>query len=100
MKFRQPNKNRFFQFDSELHHCLQFLVRDSSGNIIDRVVPLIVETLESLNKLGIRLYREFRRLDRFDVMTGQCDRAMTRRPQLSCCNRESCIEGSDEPEIG
>jgi len=46
------------------------------------------------------LYGEFQRLDRFDVMTGLCDRAMTRRPQRSCRNGESCIESSDEPEIG
>ena len=100
MEFLQPANGRIFQLDSEFHHSKQILVRHSSGNVINRLVPLIVESFESLNKLGIGLYGEFERLDRFDVMTGLSARAMTRRSERSCCSTESCIESSDEPKIG
>jgi hypothetical protein len=68
MEFLQPANGRRFQFNSELHHSCQLMLRDSSSAIIDRLVPLIVECLDSLNELGIGLYRQFNRLDRFDVM--------------------------------
>lgn len=77
MDFPQPSNDLLFQFDSELYHSLQFLVRYRPGNVIDRLVSLVVESLESLNELGIGLYREFESLDRFHVMTGLSDRAMT-----------------------
>ena len=81
MEFLQPANGRIFQFDSELHHSQQILVRHSSGNVINRLVPLIVESLESLNKLGIGLYVSSSDSIVFDVMTGLSTRAMTRRSE-------------------
>ena len=94
MEFLQPANGRIFQFDSELHHSQQILVRHSSGNVINRLVPLIVESLESLNKLGIGLYSEFERLDRFDVMTGLSARAMTRRSSAVVAAQRAALKAA------
>src|SRR5437667_7649854 len=100
MELLQPRKGTILQFVRELNHCRQFLVRDRSGNLIDRLVSLVVESLESLNKPCIGLYCEFERLDCLDVMTCLSGRPMTRSPERGGCATESCIKSSDKPKIG
>ena len=97
MEFLQPDNRRIFQFNSELYHSRQFLVRHSSGNVIDGFVPLIVESLESLNEFGIGLYGDFERLDCFNVMTDLSHRAMTRAEQAVKERRRRAIVEMPSP---